>query len=425
MTHAALLLFRNQGYLAAFDKYAMSSGQDHRDVSLGIGAAAAASPFLGMIGEKKLVHDPHLNPNVTHASLKDLERMAQPGDILLVSRPSWEGFKATQSPFSGSEFFHAAAINGKRKGKATILDAGEALRGDDGRHIPTPQAASNQSRTLRAHMAHHKYKDAVLIRPERPMTPEQQATYLEELAKRTNREYSFSKGIHATFRDLFVPKIFRSGKDRVKRHLEKNVCKDQMCSSFPAEAHAAAGTASGFRGKLPGEMLPADFLREGSGFVPVAASLGHQTRAYKGLLDRAAYRYGSRAALGAALGGAAYGTAQDPVMAASVVGGLAAPELAARVVAHQLKKGIPYEGLDYSEWPKKDILEYGPQVVPSTKTLARKLFLTTAADTPEVIRALRRNALTRTLPLALATGGGIYYGGSKLRDAIQRRFSEK
>jgi hypothetical protein len=375
---------------------------EHPGAVLAATGAATASPFLGLIGQKKIVNDPHLNDKIKRMRLSDMERMAQPGDVILSSRPGWEGFKVTQAPFSGTEFFHASPVTSRWQGKGEVIDAGEAIfPGAPNYRIPEDELTSHAKR-VGIHFPEEGYGDLVLMRPGKGLTPAQQKRYTEELAKRMHNPYSVAKGVKATLKDLFVPKL-RNPSSAVADVDAVRGCNSgsQMCSSLPSEAHHAAGTAQNIsKGKLPSQVLPADFMREGSGFNPVGAVL-KQEKSLSTPLQRAAYRYGGRGLLGLGMGTAVYNTSEDPVATTSALAGLGAPLALRAILKKRLKQENPRIG---SRKLQQEVDLKLPSVIKTLRLgLMRDPYLSEQSK-----KLIKRRLFTRTLPASLAAGVGVY-----------------
>lgn len=377
------------------------------NAQVGAGAAVAGTtPFLGMLGEKKIINDPHYNKNIGRVNLHELERMAKPGDVILSSRPGAEGFKLTQAPTSGSEFFHATPIYDKVRGKGKAFDAGDLAGWND--YKPTLKDVKGHSRAMRHHFPSHGYSDLMLMRPENELSPKQIKDLRRALTRRAYDTYSVSQGAKAAVKDLFVPKL------KMFEPKAPSCGKGStMCSALPSQAYDDAGILKRIaRGKAPGDVLPADFLREGSGFKPVAAVV-KQKRLIKNRAARAAARFGTRGAIGAGIGGAIYGSYNDPVATSAALGGLAAPT-AARFLSSKLHSKLTHT-------PMQESMRSVSNALPSAKRLLMEAFTADPDMTPELLGKLRTRWGIRTLPLALAAGAGTYFAGDALRNWINKK----
>lgn len=384
----------------------MATPETNYDLPVAAGATlAAGSPFLGLIGERKLTGDPHINKNIKRMGLQALEREARPGDVILSSRPGWEGFKVTQAPFSGSEFFHASPVYGRKGGKGTVVDAGDLGEWEGSR--ATIKDVSRSAKTIHRHYPGHGYSDLVLVRPDKKLTHKQLLNLRSSLTSRAYDHYSVPRGAKAALKDLFVPKL-----DMFTSKKPPTPCSGTMCSALPAESMAESGILKNIaKGKAPGETLPADFLRAGSGFKPVGAVV-RQNRAL-GPISRQVYRYGTRAGLGAGIGGAIYGGYKDPVTTAGILGGLATPSLA-RAASTAIYKRL-------RKVPKDEAVTALSNQLPKLRRLGMELFTPDPEMTPEMLRKLSLRFGTRTVPLALLGGLGTYLAASKIRDSFQNK----
>ncbi len=383
------------------------------DAPVAAGAAAAAgTPFLGMIGQRELVNDPHVNKNISRVGLHELERMARPGDVILSSRPGWEGFKVTQAPFSGSEFFHATPVYGRRGGKGTVIDAGDLAEFAD--YDPKIKDVTREARTVRHHFPSHGYGDLTLVRPEKKLNPKDVRDLRRALTSKAYDPYSVNVGAKAALKDMFVPKVELPAtlKKKMPPPTPKVQCKGTMCSALPAEAFSESGLLKQIaKGKKPEEILPADFLRSGSGFKPVASVL-KQKRALSPI-SRALYRYGTRAGVGAGIGGTIYGAYKDPAATAGILGAAAAP-LATRGLGSAIHRKL------FKSTKDESLRAVGNQL-PQAKRLLLEAFTPDPDMSPELMKKLKLRFGTRTLPLALAGGLGTYFAADKIRDWINKR----
>ena len=143
---------------------------------LGISGVAAASPFAGLIGQKELVNDPHLNKSIKRMTVEELGRAARPGDVMVSTRPGMtSGFKAIEAPLLGSEFYHASPIMHQRGGKGMLYDAGDLAEFDYWK--PGVNEIKRKTSTIPEHAKKHKYGDMMLVRPDKKMTRTDQEVY--------------------------------------------------------------------------------------------------------------------------------------------------------------------------------------------------------------------------------------------------------
>jgi hypothetical protein len=385
------------------------------NLALGAAGLGVASPFAGLIGQKKIVSDPHSNLNIERMTPEKIQELARPGDVVVSSRPGAEGFKITQSPFSGSEFFHTTPVVTSTYEGGMGLDAGDfpELNGLK----PHTQYVENKARPLAQHFGEHGYEDMVLMRPNSEITYEQRKDLLKAIAERQPKAYSAPLGIKAMAKDLFLPKLKNAKSEDVIKALEKS-CKGDatMCSNFAAEAASHAGIANNIaRGKLPTDILPADFLREGSGYSPVGAVVG-QRRFYNNI-GRKVGPYASRLGIGLGIGGGIYGTYKNPDVAAGIAAGAVAPHIVRKLL------GKKYEQELSSRVPSVAAREARLTAQEKLPSLVHTL-MSYKGQLPGVKQDITR-LLTRTAPLALGVGGAAYLGAHKLRKMFNKESSMK
>lgn len=247
-------------------------------------AGAAASPFLGLIGQRRLLHDPVTNAAVQRMSKSELAALARPGDVVLTGTEKFNPFKTLQTPFSGTDFFHTE----------TVVSPGKAFT--SGR-LTDPALKGLSSASLRTDKARDlNFRDMVLLRPHKALSPEELERYLGAVTKSTTSPYGYGQAVKSYLHDLFVPKIplFQSKGGPL--------CTRGTCSTMPAQAFASVGKTV-LPGVTPSLTTPADFLRS-EHFFPVAASI---KSSYANTLAHRMKPYASRLALGGALAGAVYG----------------------------------------------------------------------------------------------------------------------
>lgn len=380
------------------------------DLPVAVGAGlAVGSPFLGLIGQRKLVHDPHINENIRKLTLKELGRQARPGDVVLSSRPRWGGFKVTQTPVSGSEFYHASPVYGRRGGLGTIIDAGDF--GYDNPPRPTISGVSRIATPAPRHFSGHGYSDLVLMRPDKKLSPAQLKKLQKALTARAYQQYSVPVGAKAMLKELFVPKIKAFSKDLAKSTPEAIRCSGTMCSALPSEAMAEAGILKNIaKGKGPSEVLPADFLRAGSGYSPVGAVI-KQKRALSAV-SRALYPYAARAGIGLGIGGTIYGTYKDPVATAGVLGGMMTPSIMRALATRAVQYG--------QHKTKNEAMSAVGNQLPKLKRLVLEAFTPDPEITPELARKLKLRFATRTLPIGLLGGLGSFLAAKKIRSMFSK-----
>lgn len=250
--------------------------------------AAGASPFLGLIGQKKLIHDPTYNSKIKRMSRLELERLARPGDILVASKGAFDWYKAPQEAVSGSPFYHVEPVVTRRGGRGRTMDAGHifAMEG------PVGTRSRKHMREYSRSFAPHE--DMVLLRPKKPISPEQMKKYLADITAGGSHEYQKLNAVTAWLHDLFVPKLRKPTKARYE-------CKGGICSTVPGQALANI-QRDVVKGVGARQLMPADFLRS-KNYDVVGASL---TTPQKATFARKVMPYAARAGLGALLAAGAY-----------------------------------------------------------------------------------------------------------------------
>lgn len=379
--------------------------EDHtvRNVAMG---AAAASPFMGLIGQKPITKDPHLDPSIRRTTLRELSELAKPGDVVVSSEPHWSGWKLFQTPVTGTEFYHAFPVVGQRQGQGTGVTAGELH--DPKRKKPlTTTGAKRQLEELRSDMMRQKYRDVMLMRPDQPLTPEQIKAFQDEAVRRAQTKYAPSRGVRALLRDIFVPKI--KGLENVSP-----LCEGNVCSTLPSQTHKAVTGADLVPGKPAKSVLTADYLREGSGLKPIAAHVSSTPRFSPRAMR--ALGLGLRGGLGLGLAGGTYAVSEDPALAAVPLGLALTPTLGrrftARIAEHQARRSAEAAG---------------KKVTPALLEAARKrgynVFrplghaVNYIGDTSRAGRLKLKGIGKRTIPLALAGGLASYLAAKGVTNA--------
>ena len=364
-------------------------------------AGAAAAPFAGMIGQEKLRHDPHRNKNVRRfKSMDELSRHAKPGDIIITSKPK-SIWKTTQSPFSGSEFYHAQPVVGRRAGRGTTASAGNY--GSKHYQALSRKNFADELMTIGQEMKAEKYKDVVLLRPKVPLKGGQLKKFVAENLDRSRTQYDTTGAIKAWGKDLFMPKMIphsllkkEKGVTTVKYVKMKDpdtgkmmkrpvLCKGNVCSTMPAMAMEAATGKRVVRGKHSKDVMPADFLRS-KNYETVGARIKNTSRIarHKPLL--------LRAGIGVGMAGGAYAATENPEVAAGVAGA-AGGSAAHKALAIRIgkKKGLS---------PK--------QIRASLPNLMRAADGVLNAETPKAGRKAMAKYIRKSLP-AKAIGGAAAY----------------
>lgn len=299
-------------------------GRSNLGRNLGVGALAA-SPFMGMIGEKKIIHDPHLNKDIKrYDSIGDLGRVAQPGDVVMTSKRQGSLWKRLIQPLSGSEFYHSQPVVDRRGGSARTLSAGEYTHKSFADHSTRDIRKGLES--LPDLAKRENYQDMVVLRPKKPLTEAEMKIFRDEALARSRTKYDFGGAVKSWLHDAFVPKFEGlGGKSRPR-------CDGDICSTLPAEALNAVGRKVGV-GKAPGRAFPTDFLRS-ENFQAVGAVTNGKG---KSDLYRRAAPIATRAALGLGLAGAGYAAYENPTLAAAPVGAAAGAYAANRMFGNKAR----------------------------------------------------------------------------------------
>lgn len=343
--------------------------------------AAGASPFLGLIGEKPMIHDPVFGAKGTQfKSMKDLSAAAQPGDVLLTTKKK-SPFKRFISPISGSEWYHAQPIVDRRRGHGTTISAGEL----DISGVKNPEKARGLIQELLestdpAHreMARHGYEDVVLVRP-KGLNKGQTDKFVRQSLLRSGKEYDMGHALKAWARDIFVPKV------EALAGGAQTVCEGNVCSTVPSQAlHEATGKRV-IPGKPAQYTMPQDFLRSDQ-YELVGSRLKNRKE-----LGGTALRlmpYASRAAIGAGLAGATYAATENPEYTGILPGAAAGSALGTHVYKQFRPNAKPYT----------------PASNPSLSEALSTLFF----DQEIPRQVVHKNFLKRRLPWLV--GGGIAGG---------------
>ena len=365
-----------QGFLSELTKL----GEDPDDgidagKAVAVGAAAGL-PFLGLLGQETLIHDPTIHPGKVPSfkSLGDLERAALPGDILVTAKNKRSVDKLFQSSFFGSEFSHAQMVGDARD----VPGVGKRLTTisiTDPLHKPELRSQSREQIKQRLgllsdELKRKKYSDVVLLRAKKPLTPEVKQRMVDASLDRARRGYDADRGVRSWIKDIFVPKVPLAEKLYPSKSLEyetkvvdgKKVkvpkfCVGDMCSTLPASVYEDVAGVKMTRGKGPGGVMPADLLR--SRQMEAVGSYG--PRAYT---VRKFQPYMTRGGLGLGLAGATAAAYEDPALLGGVAGfaggsGLSKLVLKDRLpsIAH-LKESLVLESPEVAKAVKRRFWKY-------------------------------------------------------------------
>ena len=283
---------------AFYEKQAADATQERATmnpaVAGGIAAAGVGSPFLGLIGESPIVHDPYYNANIKRMSMDDLVAKADVGDMAVYSRRKGsQAFKIPQEWSSGSEFFHSEPVSGRDQRGPLTMDAGELKQNKAG--IPLSSRVGRPGGKA-------MYEDMVLLRPKKKMTPKQLANYQQYLAEGGQKAYGKDVATRAALGDLFIPKL----KGLTDQLPTPGCGSSEICSTLPADAYDRAAGIKVSPSKASKSVMPFDYLRADSPFEAVGTSM----RNPKNLTSpgkRLAKRVAIRGAIGAGVAGAGLG----------------------------------------------------------------------------------------------------------------------
>jgi len=344
------------------------------------------APFLGAIGQQSVKHDPLLNESIQrHKTLAELARRARTGDVLVTSKPSGSFWKSFIRPLTGSEFYHVQPVVGRRGGQGTTTSAGSFS--DPSYAQDTRQQLRQQSSKIPAEMKHLGYEDAVLLRPNKKLTPEQKRVFIKDMMGRAQAPYNTGNAVKTWLHDLFVPKL-----ESLQKGKDLPVCEGGVCSSAPAMAYNKAGIQVA-KGKAQRNAFPGDFLRSDA-LRPVGAVV--KSPYSKAVALRKATPWLARGAVGAGLAGGIYATSEDPALLGAVPGVVAGSALGGKLEQVLRGKKAPVQSI------------HGGLI--ATLMEARK----------GARRRLLHRALTGRIPGALL-GGGLAYGASRALQGALRR----
>jgi len=355
---------------------------------------AGAAPFAGLIGEKPIIHDPLINPDIRRVqSPEALEALMQPGDIFVAGRESTAPLYSIRKAPRGSEFFHGGAVlsgNERTGGKPRIVAENDWLRAHAGKVQDFPTMAEAM-----AHPDSPVVKDMMLLRPTQPYTPEQLQAFEKQLTTRGRMPYDLAASEGNWWRDVLLPKLGIT-RGRTKPPL----CEGNICSTTPSMAFEEATGRELLPNVAAHHMSPADILRS-ENLKPVAAHLSPEFEAAAmSPAARQALRFGSRGLIGLGLAAGAYGATQDPINLAAPAGAMALPW----VTRKALQLGHHLRGAE------KPLIEAKKALPPLSLNLLQLL----SETNPRALARLKRMGL-RTLPLTVAGGAGALLLAKKLR----------
>lgn len=387
----------NRQLLRTDDLDDQARAQKHRLMATG---AAGALPFAGMIGQKKIIHDPMQGAKgKKYRTMQDLSRAARTGDVILTTKPEGSFFKNLIAPISGSEFYHAQPVVGQRAGSGLSYDTGHAIN-----ELEDVGTKRQQVKELRknapsvAKSVRGNYPDVMLLRPKKQLTARQAKVYQDEALLRSAGIYDTPKAISSWVKEVMVPKIHG-----VTDRGPQTICEGNICSTAPAMAmHKATGTEV-VPGKRAQDVFPSDYLRS-ENYELVGHRLQNASRyARKGKLNRVLTPIATRGAMGATLAGTTYGVSGDPAIGGSVAGALGAS-----AVANAAAK---------SKWGL-DSAKHLPGIGDAAS------LLTTEDAGGQAL--MKRRLLTRRLPVVAGGAALGYLGTKKLREkALEFRARKK
>jgi hypothetical protein len=394
---------------------------------LAIGGGLAASPFLGLIGERRIRKDPFFTQSIKRMSPKQLAQLASPGDVILGSQRGTRSvrFKLPQLYTTGSEFYHAEPVAAQYAPSFSDPDTGKTVtKGKPlGKTIEAGRMSYSGKKGIDAQKLLKKgpsaftqnipftdYEDTVLLRPDKKLSSKDIRRLQLSLIEGGTKPYSNPMGVRALGRDLFIPKI--PGITGKIGPLMQN--EGHMCSSLPSSIHEKLFGQQITAGKHPKHVLPADFLREGSPFKPIAASLKNPEALKNILAKRMAFRGG----LGAGLGGLGLAGYYEPEVFPGIAAGIGAPIGIRKLLEHLRSKEFPKTLRKFKPSQEAShILPTGKQLtenVGSLKDALRHIRETRTLPRGWKSLDLLKRFGTRTLPLALGGGLAAYLGTKAL-----------
>jgi hypothetical protein len=371
----------------------------------------AASPFLGMIGADPITKDPYRNKNIKKFTLEQLERMAQPGDVIASTTNKWGrgAWKIPQTLSSGSDFYHSESVYGGKgnkpnpKGKKYTMTGG--MMGGEFPYNPGGKPTRAQFERRLSEMSNFADDDIVLLRPKQTLTKEQMEAFHNSMHNRSALPYDRGQAVKNYLRDIFVPKITK------KSPATNPNCPGDICSTLPSSSLEEAAQRRAHPKIESKHMMPADYLREQSAYDVLGATNKYGPALKNPRLTRVLARGG----LGAGMAGTAYGLYKEPEIMAGVAGAAAVPSLAQKYMERKQMKTNPVLGTD----TVRDIVK---GKLPNYKDFVDQLL--NENGPPDAIKHFKR----RTIPLALLGGLGAYgaaKGVTKGIGLLRDRLNEK
>ena len=343
----------------------------------------AASPFLGMIGEDPVTKDPRVNPDIPILEKNDLIRQAQRGDVFAVSKPGWNTAigKIPQALTTGSEFYHVEpVVKASPRGKKLDTVSITARMADEDPntlmsklHGEKPgekgEKPAIDPKLLKDPSSYMTTGNLLLLRPKTKLTGPELDKYEAEIRDKESVSYDTPHAISSWLEDIFVPKPLRA----IPK--EASEATKNICSNASAVALADVVNQRVHPSVSPVRTLPVDYLREDSDYEPVGATAQGDPMFKNPLVPRIA----SRALLGTALAGGAYGLYKNPRAAAVLAGTIGLPTA--------IRAGMS----DSSKLPS----------VPER-------FLSDLTPEAEEAKRTKRDFMLKTVPVAAAGGAGAY-----------------
>ena len=284
----------DQGIYAACARFRITPVRektaDEGDTGAAVAATAAgASPFLGLIGQKELLHDPYLNKSIARMSPKELAALAREGDVLMMSAPGFNRWKTPQSMSSGTGMYHVEPVVGTRGGRGVVINPGREMTGVSGSNTIRSSDLRDIAERMRGNT-----EDAVLLRP-KGTDVGQRAAIADEAFTQARGSYNRPHALKSFLKDLFIPKSSGREAAGVGAAMEGTICSTP--SACAAEKVLGKSVVPG---KAAIDALPHDYMRSPQ-YEAVGSTLSKGYRASR-LTPILA-----RAGLGAALAAGAYG----------------------------------------------------------------------------------------------------------------------